>query len=242
MDEMDEMDEMNQMNQVQDDEIDLFELFQTLWDGKWLISAFVVLATLIGFGYSQVAQPKYDVSVPFRVNVYSVLSQQICESNNQNQKDWRASDCLADGTLSYFLERLGSGWSLSAKSDAITYATSTPSSVDTYEDALSNALISTNEALKDEAISELASIESLSNDNVLATERVATNMLNAKRVVLSLESGQNSISFGSVSVVKSSPKVPLILALSVVLGGMVGVFFILVRNAITKRKEQLAKA
>ena len=46
---------MNQMNQVQDDEIDLFELFQTLWDGKWLISAFVVLATLIGFGYSQVA-------------------------------------------------------------------------------------------------------------------------------------------------------------------------------------------
>ena len=40
--------------------------------------------------------------VPFRVNVYSVLSQQTSESNNQNQKDWRASDCLADGTLSYF--------------------------------------------------------------------------------------------------------------------------------------------
>ena len=126
-----------------------------------------------------------------------------------------------------------------AKSDAITYATSTLSSVNAYEDALSNALISTNEALKDEAISELASIESLSNDNVLATERVATNMLNAKRVVLSLESGQSAISLGSVSVVKSSPKV-LILTLSVVLGGMVGVFFILVRNAITKRKEQLA--
>jgi len=34
----------------------------------------------------------------------------------------------------------------------------------------------------------------------------------------------------------------LILALSIVLGGVVGVFFILVRNAITKRKEQLAKA
>ena len=233
---------MSDVRPTYDDEIDLFEFFETLWDGKWLISAFVTLATLIGFGYSQVAQPKYDVSVPFRVNIYSVLSQQICESNNQNQKDWRASDCLADGTLSYFLERLGSGWGLSAKNDAITYATSTPSSVNAYEDALSNALISTNEALKDEAVSELASIESISNDNVLATERVATNMLNAKRVVLSLEGGQNAISFGSVSVVKSSPKVPLILALSVVLGGMVGVFFILVRNVITKRKEQLAKA
>jgi capsular polysaccharide biosynthesis protein len=233
---------MSEVRPAYDDEIDLFEFFETLWDGKWLISAFVVLTTLIGFGYSQVTEPKYDVSVPFRVNVYSVLSQQICESNNQNQRDWRASDCLADGTLGYFVERLGSGWSLNSKSSAITYTTPTPSSVNAYEDVLSNALTSTNEALRSEAISELASIESVSNDNVLATERVATNMLNAKRVIQSIDNGQSAITFGSVSVVKSSPKVPLILALSVVLGGMIGVFFILVRNAITKRKEQLAKA
>ena len=233
---------MSEVRPTYDDEIDLFEFFETLWDGKWLISAFVALATLIGFGYSQVAQPKYDVSVPFRVNVYSVLSQQICESNNQNQKDWRASDCLADGTLGYFVERLGGGWSLDSKGNAITFSTPTPSAVNAYEDVLSNALTSTNEALRSEAISELASIESISNDNVLATERVATNMLNAKRVIHSIDNGQSAITFGSVSVVKSSPKVPLMLALSVVLGGMIGVFFILVRNAITKRKEQLAKA
>ena len=67
-------------------------------------------------------------------------------------------------------------------------------------------------------------------------------MLNAKRVIQSIDNGQSAITFGSVSVVKSSPKVSLILALSVVLGGMIGVFFILVRNAITKRKEQLSKA
>ena len=227
---------------MKDDEIDLFELSEALWAGKWLISAMVALAALIGFGYSQVAQPRYDVSAPLRVNVYSVLGHQICESNSQNQDDWRAADCLADGTLSYFLEKLGNGWSLGAKSDTITHTTSTPSSVNAYEDALSNALVSTNEALKGEAISELDSIESLSNDNVLATERVATNMLNAKRLVLFIDSGQNAISFGSVSVVKSSPKVPRILALSVVMGGMAGVLFVLVRNAITKRKEQLAKA
>ena len=228
---------MNQMKQVQDDEIDLFEFFQTLWDGKWLISAFVALATLIGFGYSQVAQPKYDVSVPYRVNVYSVLSQQICESNNQNHKDWRASDCLADGTLGYFVERLGGRWSLDSKGNAITFSTPTPSAVNAYEDILSNALTYSNEALRSEAISELASIESVLNENVLATERVATNMLNAKRVIQSIDNGQSAITFGSVSVVKSSPKVPFILALSVVLGGMIGVFFILVRNAITRRKE-----
>ena len=223
---------MSDVRPTYDDSIDMFEIFETLWEGKWLISAFVAFATLIGFGYSQAAQPEYDVSVPFRVDVYSVLSQQICESK----------DCLADGTLSYFLERLGSGWSLKNKSNVITYATSSPSSVDAYEDVLSNALMYTNEVLKGEAISELAFIESLPNDNVLATERVATNMLNANRVVMSIESGQNAISFGSVSVVKSSPKVPLILASSGVLGGMVGVFFIFIRIVVAKRKERLVKA
>jgi len=41
---------------------------------------------------------------------------------------------------------------------------------------------------------------------------------------------------------ESQSKLSLMLAMAIVLGGMVGVFFILVRNAITKRKEQLAKA
>ena len=225
---------------TKDDEIDLFELVEDLWAGKWLISAFVALATLIGFGYSQVVQPKYDVSAPLRINLYSILSQQICEKNQNPRK----SHCLTEGTLSYFLEGLdsGSGWSLNAKRGALTHTTSTPASVDAYEDALSNALISTNETLRGEAISELDSIESLSNDNLLAAERVATNMLNAKRVVLSIDSGQNAISFGSISIVKSSPKPRLILAWSAVLGVLVGMSSVLIRNSITKRKEQLAKA
>ena len=46
------MSQMSEMNQVQDDEIDLFELFETLWDGKWLISAFVAIALLVGGGLS----------------------------------------------------------------------------------------------------------------------------------------------------------------------------------------------
>tara|TARA_E500000178_G_C16838006_1_gene669255 strand:+ start:87 stop:203 length:117 start_codon:yes stop_codon:yes gene_type:complete len=38
------------MSQLEDDEIDFYELLQTLLDGKWLISVFVVVATLLG-GY-----------------------------------------------------------------------------------------------------------------------------------------------------------------------------------------------
>ena len=225
------------MQPRKDDEIDLFELVEDLWAGKWLISALVALATLIGFGYSQVAQPKYDVFAPLSVNVYSIFSQQICEKN-QNPI---GSHCLTEGTLSYFLEGLDSGseWRLNAERDAITQTTSIPLSVDAYEDALSNAMMSTNEVLKGEAISELDSIESLSNDNVLATERVATNMLNAKRVVVSIDSGRNAISFGSISIVKSSPKPRLILALSAVLGGFLGCTLVLIGGAISRMRSKV---
>lgn len=43
--------QLNQMNLLQDDENDLFNLLKTLWDGKWIISAFVAIAVLLGSGF-----------------------------------------------------------------------------------------------------------------------------------------------------------------------------------------------
>ena len=224
---------MNQMNQVQDDEIDLFELFQTLWDGKWLSSAFVALATLIGFGYSQVAQPKYDVFVSYTPNVYSVSAQQICGSN---------IGCMESEAVKRLISLLGNSWSKEKKSSTLSFSTMFPLGQSDYEVQIEQASTALTTEVFVEATTELALIQTELTDALLSTERVATNMLNAKRVIQSIDNGQSAITFGSVSVVKSSPKVPLILVLSVVLGGMIGVFFILIRNAITKRKEQLAKA
>jgi LPS O-antigen subunit length determinant protein (WzzB/FepE family) len=229
---MNEVNEMSKMNQVQDDEIDLFELFQTLWDGKWLISAFVVLATLIGFGYSQVAQPKYDVSVPYTSSIYSVSAQQICDGN---------IDCIETEAIKRFLSLLGNSWSKRKKSSTLSFSTSAPLEQNQYDVQIQQANKALTNEVYLEAKTELSLIQTELTGALLGTEIVATNMLNAKRIIQSIDSGQSVISFGSASVVKSSPKVPLILALSVVLGGIVGVFFILVRNAITKRKEQLVK-
>ena len=226
---MNEMNEMNKMIQVQDDEIDLFELFQTLWDGKWLISAFVVLATLIGFGYSQVAQPKYDVSVPYTSSIYCVSAQQIC-------------DGVETGAIKRFLSLLGNSWSKGKKSSTLSFSTSAPLEQNQYDVQIQQANTALTNEVYLEAKTELAFIQTELTDALLGTERVATNMLNAKRIIQSIDSGQSVISFGSVSVVKSSPKVPLILALSVVLGGMVGVIYVLISNAVRKRKEQLTKA
>ena len=111
-----------------------------------------------------------------------------------------------------------------------------------YQSQIEEANIALTNEVYLEATNELALIQNELTDALLGTERVATNMLNAKRIIQFIDNGQSAITFGSVSVVKSSPKVSLILPFLVVLGGMVGVFFILVRNAIAKRKEQLAKA
>ena len=56
------------MNQVQDDEIDLFELFQTLWDGKWLISAFVAIAVLLGGAFQLSNDAVYESKIIYSVN------------------------------------------------------------------------------------------------------------------------------------------------------------------------------
>ena len=127
------------------------------------------------------------------------------------------------------------------KSSTLSFSTFSPLEQNQYDVQIQQANIAFTNEVYLEATTELAFMRTELTDALLATERVATNMLNAKRVIKSIDSGQSAISFGSISVVKSSPKVPHIIAVSVVLGGMVGVFFILARNAITKRKEQLVK-
>lgn len=220
------------MKQIQNDEIDVFDLFQTLWDGKWLISAFTVLTTLIGFGYTQVVQPKYNVSVPYTINIYSLSAKQTCQ-NTLGNTYLLCIETMTKKRLLYFLK---AGWGLN-----LSLSTTTPLSLSEYEAQIKHA----NEALTNDvyvnAKREFSLIQTEIANTLFSTETVARNLLNAKRIIHSIDSGQSAITFGSVSIVKSSSRVQFILALSVVLGGMFGMLFIIIRNAIKKRKEQLAK-
>ena len=65
---MNQINQINQMNQVQDDEIDLFETFQTLWDGKWLISAFVGIAVLLGGNFLLSKDAVYESKLIYSVD------------------------------------------------------------------------------------------------------------------------------------------------------------------------------
>lgn len=216
---------MSEVRPACDDEIDLFEFFEVLWDGKWLIAAFVSLAALVGFGYSQLAQPKYEVSVPFVVELYSVSSQQICGNN---------VDCMEGEASKSLISLLDEGWE--KKGSELSITIKDPLDANSYNEKFLQLNRLLTEDTYDEAQNELYLIQNELTEAFLSTEIVATNMLNAKRIIQSIDGGQSVVSFGSASV-EPSPKVELILALSIVLGGMIGVSYILVRNAIRKRKE-----
>ena len=225
---------MTDVRPTYDDEIDLFEFVETLWDGKWLMVAFVVLAALMGFVYSQVVQPKYDVSVTYTPKVYPVSAQQNCVSN---------IPCIESEAIKRFLSIVENSWSKDKnKNYTLSFSTSSPLEQNDYDVQIEQASAALTNEMFVEATTELAFIQTELANALLTTESVARNMLNAKRAVKYIENGHSAITFGSVSIVKSSPKVPRILSFSAVLGGMIGMFFIFFRNVLMKRKEKLGKA
>ena len=220
---------MSEERPMYDDEIDLFELFETLWDGKWLISVFVVLATSVGFGYSNAAKPAnpvYIVSIPYTFNAYISGAQ-------RTNLDTR------------LLAVLGSGWKKHGNAAQLSVSTTAPLSTSEYETQIERASVSLTKELAADTTAEIVEIETQMRDALLSTESVATRLLEGKSLLRDLDSGQDALSFGPVSVEESpskKAKTPQILAFSAIFGGMLGVFVVFIRNAIKKRKEQLAKA
>ena len=260
------MSQVNKMNQVQDDEIDLFELFQTLWDGKWLISAFVAIAVLLGGGFLlredaayeskliysvDTLPPFYDenkASVDFQNKFYSVNVFEEWKQNNSDTslvfEDFSSTEVVdgfiltkdEDKQLATIASKKKDGSFVRVKSNQLLILD------DFFEYATHISGLLKNEYVV-RAKEELSIIDARFKDLGSADSNIVNTVLSIDRYIVTAEKGAKVLAIQRPAMPKKvSPKVRLILALSVVLGGMVGVFFILVRNAITKRKEQLAKA
>ena len=196
-----------------------------------LIGCIVVISTLLGFGYTKLSQPVYRASATYSVNVYSVAGQQICGVQDQMK-------CLSKQMEQVVSDHLIDGWA--ASDESVSLSTAIPSPLAAYETQLKESSQQTTAFIKAKALAEIQAIESISNASLLSTERVATNMLNAKRVIQSIDSGQTVISFGPVGIAKAAPHSSRILALSIMLSGMVGCTIVLLRDTI--RKREISKA
>ena len=205
-----------------DDEIDLLDLLETLWDGKWLISSLVVLAALLGFGYSYTIPPKYKVTASYSENII------ICETS--------ACKKLAFNSLK------NNGWAVDKKGSLLSLSITTPLDVTEYEAQLESVNEVITNKIYTDAKNEYALIKSELPEYLFNTDFAFKYTLPPKMIIRAIDSGQSALTFAAVSVSKIPSKVFLILSISVVLGGTIGIVFVLFRNALHNRKKKLTKA
>ena len=83
-----------------DDEIDLIEIFQTLWNGKWIILATVLISLLAMFGY--VSSQKIDFKATTEIKPISSVDIEIYESSN----NLGIFEVTQDRLMNLFIEQL----------------------------------------------------------------------------------------------------------------------------------------
>jgi hypothetical protein len=264
------MKQMNQINQVQDDEIDLFELFQTIWDGKWLISAFVATAVLLGGGIILVkendkALPIYQSKLVYSVNMVPPFYEKNIALTDFHKKfhsinvfeNWKKRDGNVSITFEDFsATEVIDGFVLS-KDESQRLATLVLKKDDSFVLVKSKQLLVLddffkyahyiNELLKNEYVirsnKELEIIKSRFKDPLSLDNGILQYILSIDRYIVAADKGANVLAIQRPTMPKTiGPKFnsSLILAMSVVLGGMVGVMYVLISNAIRKRKESSA--
>jgi len=218
------------------DEIDLFELAEQLWRGKFIIVMTVVLALSVGGAVSLLRTPQpgtdYTVAAEFTHTVYPVLAQQNCAGNME------CLNSFSNQALAQFIE---SDWAFAGSS--LNLITESPLEEAQYEAQLTAVGKALTEQTLADARAELSLINESLNPALLGTERIATSVLNATRVITALESGDSAITFKSIVI--SPPTTPasktrIILAMSLILGAIGGAFIVLIRNGFQNRRSKSA--
>jgi len=230
---------MSKVRTSYDDEIDMFELFETLWRGKRLISAVIAIFVISGLVYSQLAKPKFEVSVSYDFKIFSLNSQQYCNGkisciSSMNSKQLNVVLANTGWNSKNIVSKIDKGSKLVLNTNA-------PVNVKTHNDFMEKVNQLITNKIYNEALNEVAIISTEMNNALLKSERVANNKLKALRIIQAIDNGQKAIYFSPFVIKKTSPKTQLILVFSILLGGFISVVFVLVNNVIRKRKEIASK-
>jgi LPS O-antigen subunit length determinant protein (WzzB/FepE family) len=215
------------------DEINLFELFETLWDGKWIIISTVICALSLGFVYTQILPTKYNISVPYTFNLYSINAQLVCGDNVR---------CIESEQTKIISTLMGKNWVKTNRESNLYMTTQDPLSVRDYEVFFQQQMKKVTNSFLKEAQTELSLIETEQNSSLLKTEYYARNLFSAKRLINAIENGKLAVHFGSPKITNLEVKSSLIFAMSILLGAMAGGLLVLARSELRKYKAQIVPA
>lgn len=207
--------------------IDVLELLEILVKDKWRVLAIMAVFFIAGLSYVQFTSIVYQVRVPFRIELNSVAALQLCG---------RDYGCLSREAGKEILRFSGPPWTID--NGALILTTASPESHKNYESQLARTEKALTEATLKSAKAEQMIIEEQLDKALLGTERAATNMLNAKRIILDIEQNNiPAIQFSVVSIDKIKPRTLFILAGAIVLGFFIGAAYVFLRAAVARRQR-----
>lgn len=246
---------------MQDEEIDLFLTLKTLWHGKWVISAFILTALLIGTGYVFSKDAKYEsklnyffeatppfynneqISADFKTNFYS---KKVFEDWKKNVgktslvfEDFSITEDVDGFVMTKSKDKQLALVIFKKKRQSFVLIKTNQLSILQDFFKYSNYI---NDILKVDYINrskkEINIIKSRFKSITPGDKETFTTVFALEQFIFSVAAGKNILLFQHPTKPnKLSPRSSLILTLSFLLGGLIGALFVIILNAIRKRKE-----
>ena len=251
------------MKPIQDNEIDFFELCNTLWDGKWRITVFILIALLIGSGFVFSKQPVYESKLTYFIN---------------NAPPYKKDDeILRDFHEKFFSKNIFEDWKKDFGKSVLKFEDF--NTTELYNGVIISKseynqlarmispkkgnkyiFVKTNDmSILSDIFEYSQHVIQLLNKEYLYTAKDQINLIESRLKTLSKRISLSAAIVESVLLInkfiisvekndpviivnhptfpeKKSPKSSLILVVSIVLGAMIGFIYVLILNTIRKRR------
>lgn len=240
------------MVKMQNDDIDIVTFFKTLWNEKWIICVFIVLAFLSGVSFYLIKKPVYESKLTFLIdnippyyeidgkpNVDRVFSdfQKLFYSPDMFE-DWKTNNTNASIKFEDFSKTKTFNGTVIQQNDGalkitfenkINFFVLIKSKNLKFLDGVYNYATYINNFLNSNYKSE--SINALSIIEKEKLEKSKIDYMTIKIYLMKTENGSKPFIIDRPTMpVKISPNLYLILNLSIFLGGIIGCLYIIARN------------
>ena len=251
-----------------DDEIDLFEVVEILWQSKWIIIASVFLSLVIATAYLINKDVVYEYNLPYsyttepNAQLFTQFVEQSDDdfslntktktlsltSPNPNYEEVVSSEAaiirtkLTEQASQALIKEanLTIQW---MKYESQTLINEAELTIKLIEEGIPTEILDSEAAAKRyfEAKSVLQSTTGITENipvQILNSVENAKRYFEAKKILQNITDSENSIEFQPIYKSVKTTKTSLILALSIIGGGMMGLFFVFMLRMIAAYKKR----
>ena len=246
------------MNQSQENEIDLFEFFNSLWKGKWLIASFISIAVILGSVFIHIRGNQYNSTISYYVdtlppgfsseNVFADFDNMFYSKELFQKWKGNAENSPLD-FIDFSKTKIVNGFVLTrSKDEQLSFLKTTKkdgtiivksNQLPVINDFFNYAKFISEELNVKYLLKIKSDLEVMKSLQYLTTKNeYYTNKFFPLEIFISGAADKKATILAIIPPtipIKVPPSSSLILVISVVLGIFVGVFFVVIRNAIRNR-------